>query len=483
MTEPVSTSTLPESEQPGEATASTADATTAEPEGPPPEPPWTAERVTEWNSYYDVYVALGLLLLVFVTSANKIAHPTIWTQLRVGEVMADQGAPLVKDEFSYSKVGQPWVNIPWVFEWGSYLFYKTIYGLVPRDPSDMAASAAKAEQFGAGALVALCAMIRVITALVLLRIRRPGPGLWWNALCVTFALGAVISPVGVVLGGIAAPGQVAPGTWGILLLAVELLLLYRAIDLGRHGALIALIPLFLLWANVDESFLIGLLILAAAMIGLLDRPPATGAARGPAKANAGDNEVGTPDETFVSRAPSFGKGLMILLGCGAICVLNPSFHRIFGTEAALAPFASIFQPKGDVRTIDQISFFGREIQERNNDEWIYMTAYYLIATAIGLGSFILNLRRFSLSRFLTYAVAAALWAFMIRYGAEFAVVFAATVALNGQEWCQGRFGTGGRLGRGWAFWSVGGRALSIILIFFCVAKRSPAGEPLRSWAN
>lgn len=470
MTEPETTSTLPESEHPAEATAQATEPTTAEAEAPPPEPPWTPERVTEWNSYYDIYVALGLVLLVFVTSANKIAHPTIWTQLRVGQVMADDGVPLVKDVFSFSKAGQPWVNIPWLFEWGAYLFYKAFNGFYPRDPNDMAASATKAEQLGAGALVALHALVRVLTAFVLLKIRRRGPGLWWSAICTTFALGAVISPVGIVLGGIAAPGQVSPATWGIFLLAVEMLLLYRAIDLGKHGALTALIPLFLLWANVDESFLIGLCILAAAMIGLLDRPSATGGARSSGKNAAGEAEVPNNGEETTARPPSFVRGLLVLFACGSICLLNPSFHKIYGMEAALAPFTSIFQAKGDVRTIDQVSFFGKEIQEKSNFEWIYMTGYYLAATAIGLGSFILNLRRFSLSRFLMYAVAAGLWAFMIRYGAEFGIVFAATVALNGQEWYQGRFGTGGRLGRGWALWSVGGRAISIILLFFCIAK-------------
>src|SRR4051812_39144065 len=43
----------------------------AAPEGPPPEPepePWTAQRVVEWNAYYDIYVVLGVLLLAFVGS-------------------------------------------------------------------------------------------------------------------------------------------------------------------------------------------------------------------------------------------------------------------------------------------------------------------------------------------------------------------------------------------------------------------------------
>ena len=64
-----------------------------------------------------------------------------------------------------------------------------------------------------------------------------------------------------------------------------------------------------------------------------------------------------------------------------------------------------------------------------------------------------------------FGVATVLWGALIRFGAEFAVVFAATVALNGQEWYHDRFGRVGRLGRGWAVWSIGGRAVTIIVIF------------------
>src|SRR5438067_11153899 len=100
MTEPEMTETLPEA---------------AEPE-PQPEP-WTPARATEWNAYYDLYVALGVLLLVFVTAANKITHSSLWTSLQAGRTMAAQGRPLVTDLFSYTETGRRWVNIPWLFEW------------------------------------------------------------------------------------------------------------------------------------------------------------------------------------------------------------------------------------------------------------------------------------------------------------------------------------------------------------------------------
>ena len=61
-----------------------------------------------------------------------------------------------------------------------------------------------------------------------------------------------------------------------------------------------------------------------------------------------------------------------------------------------------------------------------------------------------------------------LWGCLIRYSAEFALVFAAVIALNGQEWYQARFGTQGRLGTRWTLWSTGGRLVTLLLIFAVV---------------
>lgn len=72
--------------------------------------------------------------------------------------------------------------------------------------------------------------------------------------------------LGTMVGGISGAAFVAPATWGQFLLALELLILFRGFSLGRGGTLWFLVPLFALWANIDESFFIGLLILAAAAL-------------------------------------------------------------------------------------------------------------------------------------------------------------------------------------------------------------------------
>lgn len=416
----------------------------------PVEPePWTPERVLEWNAYYDLYVVLGVLLLAFLGSSNLITTSTTWAQLRVGRLIAETGGPVTAEPFALVQSGQPWVNIPWLQELASWLVFRTVSGLAS-DP-DPTLLAAKAEQFGAAALVALTALIRALTALALLNIRRSGPGLWWTAICTTIALGVFISPassglggslLGVSLGGLAGPAVVGPETWGLLFIAVELMLLHWAVNLGRSAWAYALPPLFLLWANVDESFLFGLLILAAAAVGrIVPSSPGIG----------------------------IGKALAVLAASALACLANPSIHRVY--IAAFDPVLNLFAPDSDSIFPEEISFFGSDIRRfLAGGTYRYMVAYYLALVGIGLGSFALNRRRFSLSRLLVFAVAAVLWGVFYRLGSEFALIFAATIALNGQEWYQDQFGTEGRLGTGWAVWSVGGRALTILVVFAAITR-------------
>ncbi len=96
----------------GETVASDAESET---EAPPE--PWTPERVTEWNNYFDVYVMLAALLLIFVASCNYVTDAHLWLHLRTGQVIADQMAPVTTDIYSYTQSDQSWVNLPWLFQW------------------------------------------------------------------------------------------------------------------------------------------------------------------------------------------------------------------------------------------------------------------------------------------------------------------------------------------------------------------------------
>ena len=430
----------------------------SEADQPPAPEPWTPERVLAWNRYYDLYLIAGVLLLVFLASATRINNSTIWAQLRAGRLIAERGTPLATDPFSETFQGRPWVNVPWTFEWSQGLLYDALASPdANREPGEMTTG----DQRAAGVLVAVNATVRLLTALVLiLGLKRSGPGLWWMVVCVGLAIGGIVAPPGgMALGGIAGQAQVGPETWGLLLLAIEVVILHRAIEAGRGNLAFALIPLFLLWANLDESFLVGLFVLAAGVLGTL--------------AGSTTREAG---------GLRFPKGLAILIASAAACLVNPSLHRTY--LAVLEPILeAVGGGRGRPRAVHELSLFGATIREQLGGLYSMFVGYFLALVGLGLASFVLNLRRFSLPRFLTFLVASVLWALVLRYRTEFAVVFAAVLALNGQEWYLGRFGGEGRMGRGWASWSVGGRAVTIVIVLAFLVKGltgygSSFGEPI-----
>jgi hypothetical protein len=439
-----------DADAPAEAASATATATVEEPAPPAPEP-WTPERVRAWNRYLDRYVVGGVLLLVLIGAMRPIAHSSLWAHLRAGQrILA--GRPITVDTLSFSREGQRWVNIPWLFEIAGWKLYDSVYqGFVAQSPE-------RAEQMAAAALGLTHALLAMIAVVLILGVRRPGPGLWWAAVCAAMALGFFFVPGGG--GGGIMPGvgglatghlDVSPETWGVVLMAAELLLLYRGLHRGRRLALWALPLLFLAWANIDESFAFGLVVMVGWILGatitrLLD-PSAEGS------------------ETPVWQAP------VVALLSVAACFANPSTFD--GVALAFAPYVQaarrlVGQPT-TVLTSDALGFFDAQSQSAFGPGLarLYM-AFYLVVVWSGLLSFALNWRRFAPARFAAYVVAAVLWATLVRLAPFFGLVWAATLTLNGQEWYQDRFGTEGRLGAGWKLWSDGGRAATIIGLFLAI---------------
>ena len=472
MPEPQTTPPVP-FDDPASATATEpapGDVPEAEPE------PLTPERVSEWNAYYDVYVKWAALIFVFMVSCNYVTDSHVWLHLKAGRLISRQSAPLTTDTFSYTEAGRPWFNIPWVFQWFHSILYEFVYGVVPVNPADPTANLANAEQIAIGTLIVFDALIRLLTAWVILRIRHRGPGAWWSAVCVTLALGVVYQPIlGLMMGGIAGPAFVAPPTWGLLFFAIELLILFRAFFERKGARLWFLIPIFVLWANVDVSFVYGLVVLASAAVGyMLDQDRLDVLQSGPER---GGDDLSPPDGEESARAhPVKPAVAFAVFGiCALICLANPSTWHAY--DVAVSPFLNLLEPRGNISIANQLGFFSAQLREQLREDWYLLPAYYLGVVALGLGSFLLNIRRFSWARFLPFAVLAVLWGMLIYVSSVFALVLAAVAALNGQEWYQDRFGTQGRMGGRWTFWSTGGRLVTLALIFLMMSKA------ITGWGN
>ena len=438
--------TLPDDGVASTATVDESPESAAEAE-PAPEP-WTPERVLEWNRYYDLYVAASVVLRAGLAAVHKSIGSLIWTLLRSGRMIIARG-PLVTDPFSYTMAGKRWINIPWLYEAASAALYDAAANFGGGADPDMQL------QYGVGALTILNALLRAVAVVLLLRIRRPGPGLWWAAVCAGLALGGMLtpmpgaaSPIVPTLGGIAEPAVLDPSAWGILLMAVELVLIHSALLKGRSGSLWALVPLFLLWANIDGSFLLGLFVLALYTVGAFL----------PSRRTAEDPE-----------SPGAPKWALVLLLSAAACLLNPS--HIYAYSAAAHPWLALFSPDSG-----GLSFFGKSSHEffdkLHGTPGAYRAyiGYYVAVVVLGLASFFLNRRNFSPLRFLVFVAMAAVWANNIGMSGFFALIWAVTIALNGHEWYLDHYGREGRLGFGWSAWSVGGRLITLLVVFAFIFK-------------
>lgn|GEM_PF-1201071 len=275
-------STVPSPETPpGAAPGSLPDTTTSS--GPP-------AKQLQWPSWYpgvDSAIA-GLVLLFAFASASFVARNSdVWLHLAAGKrLFAGQYIP-GSDPFSYSGADRAWVNHSWLTDAIAYLFYG-----------------------GEGKVLVIAKAVVVTLAFgVLLAIRRTQYALWpW----------AVVTAVAV----LAAAPQFAlrPQVLSMLFLAVTLYLLFRMPRGGNPWRFpIAIGITFWLWANCDEWFFLGPLVLLLVLVGDLIQTKLMNA---PEDAASDDDEpLGRLPDT-ITLAKALGIGVLA-------CMLTPHHVRIW----------------------------------------------------------------------------------------------------------------------------------------------------------
>jgi tetratricopeptide (TPR) repeat protein len=416
--------------------ADTPDTPTPETTPSPPEP-ITPERVSALNRYYDRYVIAGVLLVIAVATAHKIIDSSFWSHLAAGRLVIQRGITQGNDPLSFATASEPWINIPWIYQVVHYGLFENLQKLASADP-------ARGEQIAGIALVVLNILVRLATAAMLFRLLRKGPGRWWATLVLFIAFGLCPFPAPdslvFTIGGIAQQAKMTPETWGVLFLAWELVLIQKALEYGCLRSLWTIPALMLLWANCDENFIIGLVVLIAAAIGHFINSRSRGR----------ENAI-APPLAFAASAASL-----------IAVMVHPALWNVY--PAALAPWIERFSPDRAVTlTVDQLSLFDPESKAIFGAEFTNLRlGFFLILCTIGLFTFWLNRRRFSLSRLLVFLAGCLLWATLLRYNTFFAVIWAATLIQNGQDWYLDRLGAEGRLGAGWNLYAIGGRSLTIL---------------------
>lgn len=187
----------------------------------------------------DIRHIVSLIALYVVPAAlaiRPIVDVDIWWHLRQGQWIVEQGTVPNTDPFSWFGVGRRWIAYHWLFE-------VAVYGLH-----------VVAGLFGVVAYTLL--MCIAITFALHRLVRRLEPHPLVSSGLTVLALAAM------------APVLPAPRPWlvNILFLCLQLTILLDVRRTGDPRPLIALPPLFVVWANVNIQFVYGLFVLGAATL-------------------------------------------------------------------------------------------------------------------------------------------------------------------------------------------------------------------------
>lgn len=185
---------------------------------------------------------LLIVVLLYCIPAFKamvpVIDPDIWWHLRTGQWIVDHAQVPATDPFSGYGVGKPWVAYSWLFEILVYALF-TKLGLM-------------------GILLFTVSMFLLIVAVLHGALRRAKLPFIVEVLFVAVAVGAMSS-------------LISPRSWlfSILFFTMELAILFHVRRTDKITPMLALPPLFVLWANLHMQFVYGLATLGLFLVEIL----------------------------------------------------------------------------------------------------------------------------------------------------------------------------------------------------------------------
>ncbi len=196
----------------------------------------TPEIIEDEALRNDFMLRLAVVLLAVLFACTQIGETRTLVHVKAGEYMASHGVlPPRTDVFTYTAADQPWVNLSWLFD----LFSAGVYAVG-----------------GAIALTVVKALIAGVTFYALLKaVKRDVPS-WWASICAGLAL-------------VVCAGQLTfePQLITLLGLSLTLWIVLRWQRGGTSASLWPLVPVFLLWCNMDPRAFFGLVVVMLLALG------------------------------------------------------------------------------------------------------------------------------------------------------------------------------------------------------------------------
>jgi len=180
----------------------------------------------------ELFFLLVALVLIFIVAARTPVDSDMWWHLRAGEETLRQGKPLLSDVFSYTRLGQPWINHSWLAEVIMFLAY----------------------QAGSFFLLGLGVALLATVSMFIIYLQMVGPALLKAFVLV---LGAVVASL------VWSP---RPQLFSLVFLALVAYLLYLY-KWRNKNHLVWFIPVFILWSNLHGGFPLGLILIGLMIVG------------------------------------------------------------------------------------------------------------------------------------------------------------------------------------------------------------------------
>lgn len=327
----------------------------------------------------DALLVILVLVLAFLASSFPARNSDVWFHLATGQLLAQRQFTFGVDPFSYTTEGIYWVCHSWLFDLALFGMYKLTGGV--------------------GVIVCKALLVAVLAGLMQ-SMRRPAGAAWLPLVCTSLAILAMSPRL-----------LVQPACVSYLLLGVTFWLLWKSHansevfgdSRARLRLAAKLLFLFVLWANVDEWFWLGPLLVALFWLG---------------------ERLGGQRRT---------PGWLVPAGL-AVCLLNPHTYHVFALPAELSPVSWNSGLRHDARFQGQ---FASSLQIEYLQTAAHLNASsiaYLALTLLGLASFLLYrpaLLGWRSAVWLPFALLAAWQTWAIPF---FAVVAGPILALNGQDY-------------------------------------------------
>lgn len=177
--------------------------------------------VSEWLQTRRLFVIIFALGL-FVMACRNVTDPDVWWHLRTGQIILQTGQVPHADLYSFTRLGQPWIDHEWLSQVLIYSLFRT------------------------GGYSALIIFFGAVAAIALLLVFARSPGKPYVAGVVTLVAAFASAP----------SWGARPQMLTFLLASVTLLLLERSYNQPR--LLWWIPPLTLLWANLHGGYALGI---------------------------------------------------------------------------------------------------------------------------------------------------------------------------------------------------------------------------------